>query len=398
MKKFGIFLLIVLVIAGGLIYHYRYDIFQFSAESIIKRLLPAYVHVDRIIFNLREGVLQVKGFGIKNPAGFQDKYLATIEEVVCRYKMQGKNILDGIEVTSIEGKRPVINIERLPSGKLNVNEMGEMMEKEAPKTKPQEKPSQEKEKPAETKKKASDKKLSDIIKLTDTINISDGKIVFVDKAVMKRPYMLTFEGVNGNVILDLSDDYREVLDLKSVGRGYVGGDAAQRVGWTITMNPQTPELTMGNRFEVSDVDILQFAPYYERYSPVDIKSGRFSGTLVFDFDNGSIGSTNTVKLSNFKFQEKQASSASSFWDVGIADLVKYLKSYSGDIIFDFKIKGTMDSPRFYPGPRVKEAMQSMVVDKVTDMLSGPKGEGAPAGGEKTDVEKAVDIFKSLMNR
>ncbi len=389
MKKVGIVILVVFIAFAGVVYYFRYDIFQFSAESIIKKMLPKYVSVNRIIFDLKNGVMQVKGFGIKNPRGFQDKFLASIDSVTCRYKMRGKTILDGIEVTDIEADGPVINIERLSNGQLNVNEMGKMMETE-------ERKEPVKPKAEKREKAASGKGISDIIKLTNTINVTGGKLALLDKAVSRRPYQLTFEGASGNITLDLKRDYKGVLSAATKGKGFINGDPAQTIDWTITLNPQTEKLTMGNRFEVNNVDILLFKPYYDKYSPVDIERGRFSGTLVFDFDNGNIGSMNTIVLTNLRFTEKRGGVASGFWDVSVADIIKYLETSSGDIVFDFKIKGDMENPRFYPGPHVKQAIQSMVVDKVSDLFKEQEGGGAE--GAKSDTEKVVDVIRGLLKK
>ncbi|MDP8300006.1 MAG: DUF748 domain-containing protein [Candidatus Tantalella remota] len=403
MKVFGIILLVIFVVAISAFYIFRYDIFQFSAETIIKKLLPDYVHVDRIIFDLENNVLKVDGFGLRNPKGFQNRYLASIETIVCHYKMKGKNILDGIEVTKLEGRRPVINIERLPDDTLNLTQTGEMMKKEGAKE-----TSVTTEDAKTGKKDIAGRKLSDMVKLPGKIDITDGKITFLDRAVMRRPYYLTFENVNGDIGLSLNSDYTEVMAMSTNGTGYVSGDNKQRIDWIVSMNPQTPELSMGNRFEVQGVDLMLFKPYYDRYLPVDIQRGNFSGTLVCDFDNGNVGSTNTIVLKNLQFVEKQGGGGSgAFWDVSITDVVKYLETSSGDIVFDFKVKGTMENPRFFPGPRVKQAMQSMIVKTVTDLLK-PKEEGAaegaaegsalPAAEPKSDAERVVDIIQGLMNQ
>ena len=391
MKKIGIILLVFLIIGAAVIWHFRFDIFQYSAESIIMNMLPEYVHVKRIIFDLPNGVMRVQGFGIKNPRGYEAKFLASVESITCRYKMRGKNILDGIEVTSIKASEPVINIERLSNGRLNVEDMGQVMEAAAP--------AKKEPKPSAVKKKTKGKDLSDIIKMTDTVNISDGKIVFLDRAVMRRPYQLTFEDVNGDIVLGLSDDYRQVLSVGSKGNGFVNGDHRQKVGWIISLDPQARGLTMENRFDVSDVDVMPFKPYYDQYSPIDVRSGRFSGTLIFNFDNGNIGSTNTVYLDALKFTEKKKGFASGFWDTTLSDIIKYLESSPGRIIFDFKIKGPMDNPRFYLGPHVKKALQNMVIDKVADLLRPEEGdEGAAPGAPKSDTEKVVDLIQGILKQ
>jgi hypothetical protein len=89
------------------------------------------------------------------------------------------------------------------------------------------------------------------------------------------------------------------------------------------------------------------------------------------------------------------------WDIGINELYRYFSSESGEIVFDFKIKGPMEKPKFYLGPKTKRALAMMIVDKVADTLLKQDGDsaGAPAPGspaeEKSDLEKVIDIFKNL---
>lgn len=401
MGKFFIILLVFVLVIGGIVWHYRYDIFQYSAESIIMSKLPEYVYVDRIIFDLKNRVMQVRGFAIKNPSGFEDKYLATIDTITAKYKMKGETILDGIEVTSIEGDGPVINIERLQGGRLNVQEMGKVMEKADLKAQAEaEKAPSKISQLIGDRKDVAGKTISDLVKLPGKINVTNGRIIFLDKVVTPRGYRLSFDDFNGDIGLTLNDTYTKLLELSTQGRGFVNGDRSQRVDWIITFYPQQSELTMSNRFEVSNVDVMPFKPYYYRYSPVDITQGWFSGSLVFDFDNGNIGSTNIVKLSGLKFVTQKDNSASSFWETGVTDIIKYLQSSSGDIIFDFKIKGSLEHPSFYPGPRVKQAIQSLAIDKVSQLLTpqDKAQEQGVVGAAKTDAEQIVDALRQLMNR
>lgn len=401
MKKMLIILLVFLLLGGGIIWHFRFDIFQFSAENIIRKLLPSYVHVDEMIFDLKNGVLHVKGFSIQNPKGFQNRYLATIGEITCRYRMQGKNILDGIEITSIEARDPVVHVERLRDGRINLNEMGKMMAEEKPK---EIKGSVSREPAAPDKGqrkslgKIGGRKISDIIKLTNTINFSGGKFSLIDKEISRRPFYLTFENIRGIITITLNSDYTGVTETGTRGEGFINGDRNQKVSWRISMDPNTPNLTMSNRVEPENVDIMLFKPYYDQYSPIDIRAGRFSGSLVFDFDNGNIGSTNTIRIRGLRFSEKEGGFASGFWDTSVSDVIKYLQTSSGEVVFDFKIKGSMQNPRFYPGPYVQQAIQRMAVDKISQLLQ-PQEEGAAAGGgQQTDAEKVMGIIQGFMEK
>ncbi len=400
MKKIGVVFIVLLLTVAGIIYVFRHEIFQFSAEAVIKKNLPSYVTVERIIFDLKNGIMRVKGLGIRNPEGYQNRYLAHLDSLTCVYKTRGPNILDGIEVTDIETKGGTINIERLANGRLNVNEMDRVMRTEQPRLSERQAEEEEEEeeegKPMQKGKAGQD--TSKWIKLPDTIGIRNGKVIFLDKAVMRRPYVLTFEDINADLSIGLSDDYTAVTAIASHGAGAVNGDGRQKVEWKISLDPRRSGLTMSNRFNVSNVDITLFEPYYDRYSPVIINTGRCSGTLVLDFDNGNIGSMNTLRISDLSFRQKKADTGTQFWDVAVSDIVKYLQSAPDEITFDFKIKGDMENPRFYPGPIVKNAIQNMAVDKLSELLGEPAPEQGEAAVGKSDTEKVVDVIRELLKK
>ena len=95
------------------------------------------------------------------------------------------------------------------------------------------------------------------------------------------------------------DEYcTKVLEVSFEGVGYMNDNRDQVVKWTVSLNPTTPRLTMSNRFEVSNVPIIPLEPYYDKYSPLVFKAGKFSGTLILDFDNGIIGSTDPAALAD----------------------------------------------------------------------------------------------------
>ena len=395
MKKVLISLLILVVVVAGIIYYYRYDIFTMSAESIIRKNLPSYVTLDEIKFDLAGGKVSVNGLGIKNPFGYNNKYLATIGSITCRYEMRGKTILDGIAITDITAKAAIINIERRADAKINVNQMGDVLNTSTPQKK-----SLKTE--AETGKSPVNVDIASLVKLPDTINLKNGKVIFSDSYGFRQPYRLSFENVDATLVLKLSSDYKTVLDVQSQGSGLVGGDPAQKLNWVISLNPTISALTMGNTFHLRDIEITPFAPYYDTYSPISIQKGRVSGTLIINFDHGNIGSQSTLYLSGLVFSVKEGAAGAQYWQAAIPEVIRYLQSSPGEITFDFKIKGSMQNPQFYPGPHVKAAIQNMVVDKVSDAIDSFTKDKSEAdsgtGSGKSDAEKVADIVKGLLNR
>jgi hypothetical protein len=185
-----------------------------------------------------------------------------------------------------------------------------------------------------------------------------------------------------------------MLELSFSGEGSLNGDGSQVVRWQGSMDTQAVELTMSNRLDVSGIDILSIRPYYDKYSPFIFASGNFSGELIFDFNNGNIGSTNVLRLSGVRFAVKNGYENSVFWETTVPELVKYFTTSSGEIVFDFKIKGRISEPKFYLGPISKKALTSMVVDKVSDAIR-KMSENDNAGGDFAKAKKYIDIFKGI---
>lgn len=395
-KKILIAVLVLIIAASVALFIYRYKIVQYSAESIIKNALPDYVKIDTLEIVPADQKIIVKGFRILNPPGFSSDYLMEIPEVSCKYKMKGKVILDGLEIYEPSLNKPVLNIERLRDGSLNLAKMQEKAGKGiSGKTGSGGKAVLMPSFPG-------NKKISELIKLPEIFSLKDGRIIFIDQFQFSKPYTITFDNVNSTLGLKLNDMYSSVLKVSSKGQGNLNQDPEESIAWDVSLDPTTPKLTMGSRFEVSNLSILTFEPYYDKYSPFIFKKGIFSGTLIFDFDNGEIGSSDEIHLADFRFSVKRGYENASFWDTTVPDLVKYFTTSSGEIVFDFKIKGDMSQPKFYLGPISKQALTAMAIDKISSAIekaSGPKG-AAGAGGS-TDMDKAqqyINVFKELIKK
>ena len=154
---------------------------------------------------------------------------------------------------------------------------------------------------------------------------------------------------------------------------------------------------MSNRFEVSGLNLLTFEPYYDSFSPLIFKKGRVSGTLVFDFNNGDIGSTNEIYLSNLAFSVKKGYENQQVWGVTVPEIVRYFTTTSGDIVFDFKLKGDMSRPQFYLGPISKRAIASMVVDRIVSYAVEQATK--QSGGKEIDKTKqAIDMVRQFLKK
>lgn len=404
-KKILIVLVVLVIISAAAVYIYRQAIIQHYGEKFIRDNLPGYVKIDKIKFDLGNNVFSLAGLKVLNPPGFLAKYLLAIEEVRCVYRIRGTILPEGLEVTEIAFKKPEVSIERLPDSRMNLVEMDRFTKSFPAKNMPVGLSEEAlKTKPAAQAPASGDlskiKKLSDVLKLPPSFSIERGRIFFIDSLPYREPYEITIDSVKGDVFVSLNDSYTGMLKLNFTLDGILNQSKDERLKWIASLDPRTPKLTMSNRFEVSNLDILTFKPYYDAQSPIVFKKGKFSGSLVFDFSDGNIGSTNEVRLSDMEFFVKEGHETGQFWDTSVPDLIRYFTTSSGDVVFDFRIKGDMNHPQFYFGPISKRALTSMAIDKISsyamDQIRKP-GDAATSG----TVDKAKDyinMFKELIKK
>ena len=406
MKKIFLVLLVLLAALIAAAWYLRYDILRFSADIVLKRTVPGNVAIERIVVDPSLSKVDVYGLMIGNPPGFSDTLFADVAVLTVKYRMRGKTVLSGLDITGLELTDPVVNIERLSNGKINLN----AIKMAPPGGDAARLPEFEIKMPAGSVETGPGtgvvKKISEAVNISGRIPVAlkNGRVFFLDRMAGREPFRIAFEGINSDIGLFLDDGY-EILSLATEGSGFVAGDPSQRVNWRISADLASEEITMSNRIEPENVDIVLFKPYYDQYSPVDIKNGRVSGTVIFDLHDGNIGSDNTLRLRSLVFTERDTRHASMFWDTSITDLVKYLELSSGETVFDFKIKGPLENPRFYPGAHVSRAIRNLAVDTISGVIRGAAERGRepdtlpeqPAG-PGTDQEIMRDVIQRLLGK
>lgn len=406
-KLSAVFILLLALAASGL-FIYRFYILKYSVEKLIRNALPDYVQIEKIRFEPERGSLVFENFRLVNPGGFSYQYLIEIASISFKYRLMGRSVLDGFELLEPEFNAPALTLERLPDGKTNLQAMSDKIKEAASAQSSVTTVSAVSEPEKKTglfSKIMAGKKLPDILKLPENFYVRGGKIIFIDKSFADRTVMFAFENIDSNLTLKLDDTYSKIMWVASEGKANMNGNKEETVKWVISLDPTRPKLTMSNRFDVAGLSIKNFEPYYDKYSPIVFTKGKFSGNLIFDFDNGNIGSSNEVRLSDLLFWVKPGYENAGFWQTSVPDMVKYFTSSSGDVIFDFKIKGDIKDPQFFLGPISKNAMANMAVDKVSSVITRVAGKAADAAGVSGEGgainEKAkeyIELFKNMIKK
>jgi len=218
----------VLILISAAVFIYRYQILQYTAEALIRKYLPAYVRIDTIRFDFVKGDISLGGFKIANPAGFSDQYLASVEKITCHYKMGGKTILDGLELSGPVLTGAVLNIERLGDGRVNLAE-AEALAGKGP-LPPPAGPAEGKRSP-QNRQAPENRKAAGPVRIPEKFIIKNARAVFMDRRIRAAPVIITFDNVNAELALKMDGSRAKLLGVNSAGEGNLNGDRNQAVKW-----------------------------------------------------------------------------------------------------------------------------------------------------------------------
>jgi len=210
----------------------------------------------------------------------------------------------------------------------------------------------------------------DFASKVEKITIQDSFILFEDDFVPKGPFAITLKGFN----LDFSSKRRpDVPDSISVTCGLSFGIPNPqyrdgRVVFSASMAVYPGRTDMNTTLDTSNVDLMQFLPYFESYTPFSFREGLFSSHTTFEMHNNMISSPTTMVFHKLSLLVGPGMENAQFFTTSVNKLVPYLTSGSGEIVFDFIINGPVQSPQANLGPRVKQAVGMAAMEELGRML------------------------------
>jgi len=393
---FAILILCVIIVIAG--YLFGNMILQRSIELALKQALPRWVQFDSFSVDILRGVFVASGITVSNVDGFSRERLLEIPGLRCGFVI--RNALRRtmtIEFSDLVFLRPKLTIERNRRGEFNLPGLQEriksaMRARALPPAGNQPVPG--------ALPGVQAKKLFDHIRPPRTCSLEDAEIDFIDNSFPDAERTFTLEHITSQLTVRFKDDYSGIAQISNQGSGQSGGRPDETIEWDMSLDPSTQGLTMSNRILPRNIDLAPFFPYIEKYIPLSLRSGRCSGAIVFDFDNGQIGSTNELELSNLAFSIKPGFDEYNFGGVSVSDIARYLVAGREKVIFDFKIKGRPDNLRFFVGPVIKQALTAMVINKVADALLSTSQQATQKGPQSTKetVIQIIDIIKKMQNK
>ena len=402
--RIAIIAFVVVAIAAISIYVNRSLIFTSNLNTLTRKLLPSNIKLESLSLDSEHNRITVNELQILNPKGFRRTPFIMIPRAEITYTQRDKDdLLDGLTISGIMLFSPVIYLDRSKEGKTNIQQISENFSKDQKKKEftlhykllaalsylfsPTDKTFNL------NKIKAAAKKGNELIEVKPIIHLKNATFTFDDRYTQSKGYKTTVDEIDARIELKLKKDLRGLDYIESEGGGFINGRKDQILNWVITGDPKASSLAASNTFNIQNVDLVHFRPYYDKYSPFTFESARASGKLNFSFSGGNINSLNELKLTAPGLEIKEDYPFKKLWAVSSKDLSKYFISQSGEIFFDFEIYGPTSQPKFSLGPKTKMALTRMVADKIADVLLG--GAGGAEGGEKGFMQRIMDKYEEL---
>ncbi|MBL7070555.1 MAG: DUF748 domain-containing protein [Candidatus Omnitrophica bacterium] len=208
------------------------------------------------------------------------------------------------------------------------------------------------------------------VKSIKKVSIRDSGILFKDKYVPGGPFEMAFydfdfkldseeefESVYGYIPIKVEADFNIENSLNRDSKISVKGKIAAYPG----------SAAMDMTVIASYVDLMQFLPYFESYTPFSFNSGLFSSTTELSIRDNMIDCSTTMLFHKLNLLIDKGMENAQFLETSVNNLAPYLMS-RGEILFDFVVKGPVDNPKANVGPKVKSAMTALFMDGIGKAL------------------------------
>jgi len=207
------------------------------------------------------------------------------------------------------------------------------------------------------------------VKNIHKVSIRNAKIILLDNYIPGGPLQVNFYGFD--FYLNSKQEHEASYIPVNIDMGFsIMNDRYKdsKVRLQGNFNAYQNGMDADIVINTSHVDLMQFLPYFETYTPFSFNDGLFSSTTECSIRGEDIDCLTTMlfhKLKLLLIRERLQNAL--FLETSVNKLAPYL-TRSGEIVFDFVIKNTLSNPKFGLGPRVKYAITLVTIQEVNKFM------------------------------
>lgn len=367
-RRVRIFFIIVILLlaagAGAFLYFQRYG--KGIVENVLSDALGMDVRFKGVSLKLKDYSVNFKGLSMPAKPGFKDdlftaeNFTLTINEE--RFRENREFIIERLIIEDA-----AIHIERNQKGVFNIPARKKTRTSRKPgRPRPGGKDQPRRYKPPGTTP------FYDFGWNMKNLIISNCTIEFRDHYLYGVPFTTSFDNVSLQIKSGREEEtaggyipIEATLDISVPTDRYRGrGHASLKADIAAYQYMTDMEWSL----QTNNVDLMQFLPYFQEYTPFLFTEGLFSSSASFRMHNNVIKGLMTIVFSRLRLSVKPGMENSEFLHTSISRLLPYLTSGSGEIVFDFTVTGTPEHPQFGLGPRVQEAIGMVVAESIVNLL------------------------------
>lgn len=362
--KISLVVILLIVIITGSIALYMKFFGKQLIQDRLGELIGRKLEFESMSWDLSKAEVNFKGFTIPEEIDFENKTFLNAEKFSV---ILDKNKFDKekkIVINELIVEKAMLNIERNKKGKFNVSNLG------SKKSKIQTKNSKNKASGIAYAAESASNPVYNFVKNVKKLTIKNSVINFKDYYIPNGPCSATLKDLSVNVSSSPDNEkssgsipVQYNLSLKIEGKerdgalSVAGGAACYKTRVDTELNIDTEH-----------IDIMQFLPYFEHLTPFIFHEGVFSSNTKIACHNNMLNSLTTMVFHRLRLETDPDKENTEFLQVAVNKLEPYLTSGSGEIIFDFVIKGPVEKPSVGIGPKVKTAIGMAVMDEVIRQL------------------------------
>ncbi|MBU4377180.1 MAG: DUF748 domain-containing protein [Candidatus Omnitrophica bacterium] len=396
-KKILIVLVLLIVLLGASLYFFRDALKQYTLNLILKSFPIPNVALAGINFDETTGKLHLEDIKVKNPKGFQGKYLMEASSVDMKLNVTTKPSLR-LDINNIQIQNPTFYVERSAADRWNFQEFDKKDAKNKPSASIKNKDYFGFVKDAFAENAAAEPKIS----LPGTINIKNGVIHYLDSFISPgQGHHIDIFPLTGIVSLTRSADEKNYEKIAFNGFANLNGKSERVIKGNFEISPMREEPTYSWQFTASEIPLANLKPYLDKYAPFIVTQGVFSVNSDLKAVDGAIDGNYTMEITDLVFYLNPEKSSSPFLETSVQKLTMYLTNQRGNVVIDFKQKtDSKGNVRWGLGPIAKRAVGMMAIDTVIDIIQKTQG------SDTTDIirqnlpknipPEVIDIFKEII--
>lgn len=387
-KKILIILTAIIVIAAASLYMFRGNIKQYALNIILKSFPIPNVALAGINFDETTGKLKLEDIKVKNPKGFQGKYLMEAASLDMNINVTTKPNLR-LDVNNINIADPIFYVERSSAGKWNFEEISKKSAKNDKSASITENGGFDFIKEAFAAEEAKSK-----VFLPSAINIKNGIIHYLDNFIAPgQGHHVDIFPVTGTISLLRSADEKNYEKISFNGAANLNGKPERSINGRFEIYPMRKDPTYSWQLTVSNIPLSAIEPYLDEYTPFIVTQGNFNINSDLKAVDGVVDGNHTMEIMDLVFALNPEKNDISFLETSVQKLTLYLTNQSGNVVIDFKQKtDSHGNMRWGLGPIAKRAIGMMAIDTVIDIIQKSQG----GGTEQNIPPEIIDIFKNII--